>query len=110
MKLALESFRRARLPALVACWLLSFAAAAGASAPLAVAPAQADPALAPIALGFDRWLESSLRSAGREVVLLPGTGTAGGSTNGEAPGMASGAASRTEAEVASTRMPKARAR
>jgi len=77
MKLALESFRRARLPALVACWLLSLAAAAGASAPLAVAPAQADPALAPIALGFDRWLESSLRSAGREVVLLPGAGTAG---------------------------------
>ena len=51
-----ELFRCAWLPRLVAGWMLAFAAAAGAQtgAPLAVAPAQADPALAPIARGFDR--------------------------------------------------------
>ena len=54
---------------------------------------------------------SSRRASGKSWSgAWPGMGTAGGSTNGEAPGMASGAASRTEAEVASTRIPKARAR
>jgi tetratricopeptide (TPR) repeat protein len=71
-----ELFRRAWLPRLVAGWLLAFAAAAGAQtgAPLALAPAQADPALAPIARGFDRWLENALRSGGRPVALLPEAG------------------------------------
>ncbi|HKA15200.1 MAG TPA: hypothetical protein VKH41_09305, partial [Myxococcota bacterium] len=76
MMFAQGPFRHARLPALVACLLLPLASAAGAPRPLAVAPAQVDPALAPVALGFDRWLETSLRSAGREVIALPAAGTA----------------------------------
>jgi hypothetical protein len=77
-EVALDPFRRGRLGALVACWLLSLAVAATSRAgTLAVAPAQADPSLAPIALGFDRWLESSLRSNGRDVVSIPAAGVSG---------------------------------
>ena len=78
MKFAAQgSFRRARLSALVACWLLAFAAtpASGVVTRLALAPVQVDPALAPIAKGFDRWLESALQTAGRDLVLLPTGGT-----------------------------------
>ncbi len=76
MKYAQGPFRSARLHGVVAGLLLSFAAAAGAQTgtPLAVAPAQTDPALAPIARGFDRWLEDALRSGGREVVPLSTAG------------------------------------
>jgi hypothetical protein len=72
MKLALV-FRRARLPVMVACLLLPLAAAAGG--PVALAPVKADPALAPVARGFDRWLEGAVRSGGRVVVLLPAGGS-----------------------------------
>ena len=79
MKNALDLFRRARLPVLVACCWLLLSAPIGAQTgmPVGVAPASADPALAPIALGFDRWLESGLRAAGSEVVALSLPGAAG---------------------------------
>ncbi len=77
MTYALYPFRRAHVSALVACLLLSLAATGSqAATPLAVARAHADPALAPIALGFDRWLEGALEGAGRDPVPIPASGTA----------------------------------
>jgi tetratricopeptide (TPR) repeat protein len=89
MKSAFDPFRRARLPALVACLLLSLTAApSGAGTRLALARTEADPALAPIALGFDRWLEGALSGSGLEVAAIPASGTdavaaaaRGGTTN-----------------------------
>src|SRR5262245_17631828 len=77
MQSARGPFRRARMSAVVAGLLLALAAAPSrAGAPLAVARVQADPALVPIALGFDRWLEGALRGAGRDLVPVPTAGTA----------------------------------
>jgi tetratricopeptide (TPR) repeat protein len=73
--LARGPFRLAPLRGVVACLLLSLAAARGeAAAPLAVARAQADPALQPIALGFDRWLEGALGSE-RQIAAVAASGT-----------------------------------
>ena len=76
MKPVFESFRSARLARLVAGLLLSLVTAAGAqtSAPLALAAAQADPALGPVSRGFDRWLEGAVRSGGRVVAPLSASG------------------------------------
>jgi tRNA A-37 threonylcarbamoyl transferase component Bud32/Flp pilus assembly protein TadD len=75
MRYARGPFRRARLSGLVACVLLAFAAQSRAGASLAVARAHADPVLAPIASGFDRWLEGALRGSGLELVPIPVLGT-----------------------------------
>src|SRR5688572_19416524 len=74
---AFDAFRCARLARLVAGLLLSLTGAATAQtgAPLAIAPVHADRALAPVARGFDRWLESAVSSGGRAVTLLPAAGS-----------------------------------